>query len=520
MISETLPPAQKSGPQNVLEPPRKKVRVCVLCSSYDGSESELKSFDDLRQTPEWYFSKEDTDAVFETVEVKKATSYRTVRALVKSGKYDVFYNQCDGAKDEDRAGEDVIRALEEFKVPFTASTSEFYELSKPDMKMMAYYAKIPSAQHAVIERCEETVERCAHLSFPVIVKHVSGYSSIGMTKDCKCENMQQLVNRVERFIKDYQAALVEEFITGDEVTVLACADSSQPDGIRVFHPVMVTFPEGDDFKHFDLKWQSFEDMGWVRVSEKDPALQQMLDITRKSFKEMMGGIGYGRCDLRIDRVKNQVYFLEINPNCGIMYPPGQESSADWILKLTPGLGHREFALLQIREAIARNEREKVLYRRDFDHKRGFYLRAITKIARGRVVFADEGRYFRLITKPFVDKSWSEEEQQTFAVGSWPIGSDRHYYALWDLQPSKWRSFNHSCSPNMAFGSERSLNVVAIRDIEVGEELTMDYRTFSDENMKPFMCHCGEEACEGMIRSKQPRWTPIKSREASASVAEE
>mmetsp|Transcript_59539 Transcript_59539/g.69001 ORF Transcript_59539/g.69001 Transcript_59539/m.69001 type:complete len:508 (+) Transcript_59539:79-1602(+) len=491
----------------------RRLRVCVLCSSYEGSESELKAFDDLQQTPQWHVPENDPDMTFETVQIKKATSYRTIRALVKSGMYDVFYNQCDGAKDEDRAGEDVVHALEEFRVPFTASTSKYYELSKPDMKMLAHYAHIPTAAFAVIERSSEVRERCSSLQFPVIIKHICGYSSIGMTKDCKCYTMEELENRAERFIKEYQSALVEEFITGDEVTVLACADQTQPDGIRVFHPVMVKFPTGDDFKHFDLKWQAFDDMGWLRVPNDDPALQQMLNITRTSFREMMGGIGYGRCDLRIDRVNNRAIFLEINPNCGIMYPPGQESSADWILKLAPDMNHRDFALLQIREALARNVREALLYRVDYDTKRGYHLRAATKIPEGRVVFQDEGKYFRVVTRPYVEKHWSASDREAFALGAWPLGSDRHYYAIWDHDPKMWRSFNHSCEPNLAFDDARSLNVTALRDIEPNEELTMDFRTFSDDAMKPFTCHCNTSSCAGRIEPKQPRLSPIKFQRA-------
>ena len=283
-------------------------RVCVLISSYEGSDSALKEFDDLQQTPKWYFDPQDPMYQIETVPIKKATSYRTVRALVKSGNYDVFYNQCDGSRDEDRAGEDVIRALEEFQVPFTGARSRYYELSKPEMKMIAYYNRIRTARHAVLESAEEAEERCSGLRFPVIVKHVSGYSSIGMTKDCKCFTLEALKDRVERFVKEYQFALVEEFIEGDEATVLACADATQPDGVRVFHPVQVQFPEGDDFKHFDLKWQSFEGMEWKQVDSKDPALPQMLDMARKSFTQMMGGVGYGRIDVRIDRSTNEVVF--------------------------------------------------------------------------------------------------------------------------------------------------------------------------------------------------------------------
>ena len=51
-----------------------------------------------------------------------------------------------------------------------------------------------------------------------------------MTKDCKCTTLEELERYVDRFVAEYQFALCEEFISGDEVTVLACADSTQPAG--------------------------------------------------------------------------------------------------------------------------------------------------------------------------------------------------------------------------------------------------------------------------------------------------
>ena len=65
-----------------------------------------------------------------------------------------------------------------------------------------------------------------------------------MTKDCKCTTLEELERRVDRFVAEYQFALCEEFISGDEVTVLACADSTQPQGVRVLQPVMVGVPRG------------------------------------------------------------------------------------------------------------------------------------------------------------------------------------------------------------------------------------------------------------------------------------
>lgn len=480
--------------------PAKPTRVCVLVCSYEGSDSELKTYEgELVQTPQHYFTKEDqNDVVFDLAFIKKATTYRQIRQLVKSGAYDVFYNQCDGALDEDKAGVDVVQALESFHVPFTGAVSKYYELSKPEMKQIAHYFRIKTAKHAVLEAGDNIRELCSVLSFPLIIKHVSGYSSVGMDKSCKVYDMDSLHSRVTRFIEQYQIALVEEFVVGDEATILVCADSTQPDGIRVFPPVMVQFPEGEDFKHFHLKWETYEGMEWRLMPEDDPALSQVLSTARTSFMHMMGGVGYGRVDVRIDRSTHDVVFLEINPNCGVMYPPGQEGSADWILRLTPGFNQREFTLLQIKEALRRNERMQPLFRCVYNPAQGYRMCATRDISAGSPIFEAEGQSVRLYTKPHVKATRGKEEYDQFAQKAWPLGGDGHYYALWDNEPTNWRTFSHSCVPNMNFGPNRSLNLYATRDIARGEELTMDYRLFRDETTPPFQCRCGSECCEGWI----------------------
>ena len=497
VASVTEPPLAYQPPQ---PEGKKPLRVCVLNASYEGSDSSMKDYDDLNVGPHHYFPKDDPDFTFEVHSLKKATAYRQVRALAKSGRFDVFYNMCDGCKDEDRAGVEVVQALEEFKVPFTGCLSKWYEISKPDLKMIAFYNKILTPRSAVVESRQEAERKCSGLRFPLLIKHPSGYSSVGMTRDCKCWDMESLLNRLDLFLEEYQQALIEEFIAGEECTVLSCADETCEDGVRVFQPVMINFPEGEDFKHFDLKWVAFEGMEWAPVPTTHKAYRQIIDIGRKAFKEMMGGFGYGRTDIRIDSMGN-AYFLEINTYPGMMYPPGQEASSDWIMKLEPGCNHRRFAMLQMKEAFNYLDRTTPCYYRDFDPIREYHLRAARPIPKGQVILADEGRPHRIYTKPFVDRNWTEEQKKGWGVSAWPLGRDHHVYAVWDTDPSKWRSYNHSCEPNMAFDVNRSLNTIALRDIAKGEELTMDYTTFMDSTAMPFTCNCGSDNCRKLIQFK-------------------
>src|SRR3989338_7369695 len=58
-------------------------------------------------------------------------------------------------------------------------------------------------------------------------------------------------------------------------------------------------------------------------------------------------------------------------------------------------------------------------------------------------------------------------------------------------------FNHSCEPNVGFNS--SVTMVAIRDIDFGEELMMNY-AFMESRFEPFGCKCGSPVCRKVIDS--------------------
>jgi len=55
--------------------------------------------------------------------------------------------------------------------------------------------------------------------------------------------------------------------------------------------------------------------------------------------------------------------------------------------------------------------------------------------------------------------------------------------------------NHSCEPNI--GMDGQINYVAMRDIEAGEELCLDYAMAMTTDYK-LECNCGEENCRGII----------------------
>jgi uncharacterized protein len=59
--------------------------------------------------------------------------------------------------------------------------------------------------------------------------------------------------------------------------------------------------------------------------------------------------------------------------------------------------------------------------------------------------------------------------------------------------------NHSCTPNLGY-VDGSLLLYAIRDIEVGDELSIDYSTAINEKGWEVPCGCGSPQCRGKIQS--------------------
>jgi SET domain len=67
-----------------------------------------------------------------------------------------------------------------------------------------------------------------------------------------------------------------------------------------------------------------------------------------------------------------------------------------------------------------------------------------------------------------------------------------------LQPEFLQYINHSCTPNVFFDTTR-MELVALKEIQQGEEMTFFYPSTEWEMKQPFNCYCGSSNCVGQVR---------------------
>lgn len=286
----------------------------------------------------------------------KLPAFEFIREIAMRETYDVYLNLCDGAEDEiGRPGIDVIQALEALNLPFTGADSAFYAPTRAGMQALAEKKGIGFARGVHVNADENAVAKVTEAGFryPMIVKHHDSYASAGMTRENRVENARQLRAQFKKMASQYGSARIEEFIEGREFTCLVADNPDNLDDPYVYQPVEILFQEGETFKHWAMKFdaEASADMDLEFVTE--PALARRIKSMTKKMYLAMGGTGYGRADIRMDKEGN-LYMLEMNPSPCVLNMEEDFTSADYMIQEDPG-GVEGFLDRIFRSAILRLE---------------------------------------------------------------------------------------------------------------------------------------------------------------------
>ena len=112
--------------------------------------------------------------------------------------------------------------------------------------------------------------------------------------------------------------------------------------------------------------------------------------------------------------------------------------------------------------------------------------AISKISKGEIVASFGGNV--------INQSELTNYSADRVSRSLQLNSDT--YLLSGDVPEAGDMINHSCEPNCGMAGTSS--VQALRDIEIGEELTFDYAMSDSSHYDEFTCACGKDKCREKI----------------------
>jgi D-alanine-D-alanine ligase len=259
--------------------------------------------------------------------------------------------------------------LGKLQIPYTGSQVLCLALGldKPMTKRVLSYHDLPTPDFQTFERVDEPLDE--RMNFPLFVKPSREGTGVGVSAQSIVKNEAELREQVGLIVNRYQqAALVETFIDGREVTVGMVGnlrgpvarrmphDESLPRvqaGLRFFPPMEVDLsPYQDTDIVYDnrLKVDLADQLTYLCPAPLDEELVDELNWLAAAVFRVTGGLDVSRVAFRLSAQENwKPYILEINPLPGLS--PG---ISDIVIEAAAeGIGHTELVNMILDTALRR-----------------------------------------------------------------------------------------------------------------------------------------------------------------------
>lgn len=234
----------------------------------------------------------------------------------KRGEVDLIFNLAEGFGGANTNELFVPSMLEVLGIPFTGPGFRTYVIAYDKWKAATVLGTLgiphPSAQ--LFQPGESASS--ARVTFPAIVKPAHEDASLGISYDSVVTNMGDLADRILRIHQLYsQAALVEEFIEGREISV-GCIGNGR--NVHVFPPLEFLFDQNmapnQKIRSYEYKWGGRKEV-MVRARLTAESIATFEEYTRIAFR-VLDCREYARVDYRLTD-SGDIYLLEVNCNPGI-----------------------------------------------------------------------------------------------------------------------------------------------------------------------------------------------------------
>ncbi len=295
----------------------------IIGLSYDLKDNVPQPQSKLEDALEEYDSMETVEAIARAIEAEhhsviKLGGGQDFLNNILSRKVDLVFNIAEGLGNYRSREAQVPSVLEMLGVPYSGSDplSLAISLEKPLTKKLVALSGVATPRWQVVNDMSQWKEAdWSKFPLPAFVKPAHEGSSKGIRIASRLVNQQQIKEAVARLLDHYQQpVMVEEFISGEEVTV-GVVGNSPPKIVGIMR--VVPRKKTDCFIYsLEVKrdWEAL-------LTYECPALlgqgilQDIADSSLKAF-DALGCRDFARMDFRISP-DGIPYFLEINPLPGL-----------------------------------------------------------------------------------------------------------------------------------------------------------------------------------------------------------
>jgi D-alanine-D-alanine ligase len=268
---------------------------------------------------------------------------------VLSDEVDIVFNIAEGRGTHRSREAQVPSVLEMLDIPYSGSDPQCLAicLDKPLAKRLVASAMVKTPNWRIVSNRLELDRIDGHdFTFPAIVKPAYEGSSKGIGLTSVVEDSGQATEMAKTLLEKYhQPAMVEELITGDEVTVGVIGNS--PSRVLGIMRVLPRQSNGFFLYTLDVKRNYLEMVNYECPAALDERVLQRIESASLRAFRALGCRDFARVDFRISPA-GVPYFLEINPL------PGLGNHSDLVIMAQKlGWSHRQLVSAVLSAAIDR-----------------------------------------------------------------------------------------------------------------------------------------------------------------------
>ncbi|MCJ7425605.1 MAG: ATP-grasp domain-containing protein [Dehalococcoidales bacterium] len=233
-------------------------------------------------------------------------------------KVDIVFNIAEGRGNSRSRESQVPAVLEMLGIPYTGSDSHCLTvcLDKPLAKKLVAAEGVATPQWQLIADEEELTKiDWKQFPFPAIVKPAYEGSSKGIRLTSVVESREQITKEANRLLNDYrQPVMVEEFISGDEVTVGIIGNT--PPRVTGIMRILPRNKEKRFVYSLEVKRDYLNLVDYESPPKLADEIKERISLASLKVFQVLGCRDFARIDFRVSP-DGVPYFLEINPLPGL-----------------------------------------------------------------------------------------------------------------------------------------------------------------------------------------------------------